>query len=80
MKFKKRFTKRELTLTCKGFEIVVPKGTECNNNTACGIDDQYYFVSDLSFIDRVKQGLLYHDATYYGIRVPESELSEASEL
>lgn len=55
-------------------EIVVPKGTALTHKTACGIDEKYHFVSDLSWIKRDYPNIdrvLLHDATYYGIDIPK---------
>lgn len=54
-------------------EITVPKGTRLTHRTALGIDKNYHFVDDLTWIDRnyptISRGLK-HDVTYYGINVP----------
>lgn len=56
-------------------EITVPKGTRLTNMTANGIDKNYHFVSDLSWVkphdDGTKQYGLLHDLTYYGLNVPK---------
>lgn len=55
-------------------EITIPKGTALTNQTACGIDKNYHFVSDLSWIDKNYSDIsrpLKHDSTYYGINIPK---------
>lgn len=61
--------------------ITIPKGTRVTNQTACGIDENYTFIDDLSWIPPhdfehkgvpVKQYGLIHDATYYGIQIDNS--------
>ena len=55
--------------------ITVPKGTRVTNQTANGVDENYHFVSDLSWVKHHESGLpqygLIHDLTYYGINVPK---------
>lgn len=55
-------------------EITIPKGTRVTNQTALGVDENYNFVDDLSWID---SPILRHDATYYGINVPKEFVTEA---
>jgi len=53
-------------------KIIVPKGTRLTNKTACGIDEKYHFVDDLSFMPgNSTTNCAKHDATYYGIDVPK---------
>jgi len=55
-------------------EITVPKGTKVTNQTAMGIDKNYHFVSDLSWVKRDYpeiDRILIHDLTYHGINVPK---------
>jgi len=56
--------------------ITVPKGTRTTNMTAMGIDEDYNFVADVSWVkpheDGTKQYGLLHDLKYYGINVPKS--------
>ena len=55
-------------------DIVVPKGTRITHMTACGIDEKYHFVDDLSWIEKNYPNvskLMRHDATYYGIDIPK---------
>lgn len=67
-------TKCDVTINFRDFgNITIPKGVDLTNNTACGVDKNYHFVKDLTWIktnyptiDRV----LLHDATYYGINIP----------
>ena len=55
-------------------EITIPKGTRLTHQTALGVDKNYNFVSDLSWIlpyaDGTKQHGLIHDAIHYGINIP----------
>lgn len=69
----KKFSANQSSLS---WIITIPKGTKvkpCNDNT------KQYFVDDLSFIDRKKEPLLYHDAYYYGIRVDNEFIEEMEE-
>lgn len=55
-------------------EITVPKGTRLTHMTALGIDKNYHFVYEMSWIDRdypSVSSILKHDVTYYGINVPK---------
>ncbi len=55
--------------------LTVPKGTKLTNNTACGIDKNYHFVVDTSWVKPHEDGTLQygllHDLKYYGINVPK---------
>ena len=67
-------TVKDYTVNFRGYgKITVPAGTRITHNTACGYDEEYNFVDDLSWIDvnypHIKFGLK-HDCTYYGINVP----------
>lgn len=73
-------TKRDYTLHFRVANsdyglITVPKGTRLTHQTACGIDKNYHFVDDLSWVkpheDGTKQYGLLHDLKYYGINVPK---------
>ena len=60
----------------KGYEgIVIPKGTPTTHQTACGIDENYNFINEFSWIP-AKYPLLKHDATFYGANIPADELEE----
>lgn len=62
-------------------DITIPKGTELTHQTAMGIDRNYHFVNDLSFIDRdypTVSSILKHDATYYGINIPKEFVDYSS--
>jgi hypothetical protein len=61
-------TNREIKMHWRGYDIVIPKGTRVTNQTALGIDPNYHFIDDLSWIDKGLP-LLKHDATYYGINI-----------
>ena len=50
--------------------ITIPKGTRVTNKTALGIDKNYHFVDDLSFLKKDEYGLR-HDLTYHGANVPK---------
>lgn len=67
-------TKQDVTINFRGFgEITIPKDTRCTNMTACGIDKNYHFVSDLSWIKTNYPNIgrvLLHDAVFYGINIP----------
>lgn len=54
--------------------IKIPSGVSVTNQTACGIDKNYHFVSDTSFlplIDGIKQHGLIHDLVHHGANVPK---------
>ena len=55
-------------------KVTVPKGTKVTHQTALGIDENYHFVDDLSWIPK-DNFLLRHDVTYYGINVPKELIS-----
>jgi hypothetical protein len=76
-----KVTKEELKIKFRDYgEIIIPKGTRTTNKTACGIDENYNFVDNLSWIpthdNGVKQYGLIHDATYYGINIPKDKIEE----
>lgn len=54
-------------------DFTIPKGTRVTNMTACGVDKNYFFVDDLSFLGKDKYGLR-HDLTYYGYNVPKEHV------
>lgn len=67
-------TSKEYTVdNFRGYgSITVPKGTRLTHQTACGIDEKYHFVDDLSFIPgSTATNLMKHEAYYYGIDVPK---------
>ncbi len=69
-------TNQEIKMEFRDYGIIViPKGTQLTHNTACGIDKDYHFVADLSWIQTYDDGTpqhgLIHDATYYGINIPK---------
>ena len=55
--------------------LTIPKGTYLTHQTANGIDENYHFVSDFSWVKKHKDGsldrLLLHDLSYHGIDVPK---------
>ena len=53
-----------------GHVITIPKGTRVTNQTALGIDPNYNFIDDLSWIPK-EQAALRHDAYYHGINIPQ---------
>jgi len=68
-------TNKDYTYFYNGFGgVIVPAGTKLTHQTACGIDKNYHFVADLSWIKKnypTIDRVLLHDATYYGIDVPK---------
>ena len=71
-------TKTELNLGdyMKGYDgIMIPKGTRTTHKTACGIDEGYNFIDDLSWIPK-ELGILKHDATYHGINISRELLED----
>ncbi len=72
-------TKEDITLTKFGYTFTIPKGTVTTHRTACGIDDSYNFIDDLSWVplvDGVKQYGLIHDMTYSGVSIPRDQLEK----
>lgn len=60
-------TKHEIKMNFRGYDIVVPAGqpvSKCPDGSG-----QYFVESFATFIDESKQGILFHDAAHYGIRV-----------
>lgn len=55
------------------YTVSVPAGTACRKLDG-GSDP--WVVQDLSFLDRKAMPLMYHDAYYYGIRVPEEKITD----
>jgi len=60
-------TNKELNLNWRGYNLTIPKGTRLTHQTACGIDKNYHFVDDLSFLP--EHSIIKHDAIYYGINI-----------
>ena len=60
--------------------ITVPKGTPTTHQTACGVDLNYNFVNDFSWVkphdNGVKQYGLLMDLANYGLNVPAEFLTE----
>jgi len=59
--------------------LTIPKGTSVTNQTAMGIDKNYHFVNDFSWVKKhecgtIQHGLL-HDLKHYGINVPKEYVS-----
>lgn len=63
-----------------GYDVVIPAGSLVSNKTACGCDDGYRFWQDWRSVAEqltgVKNSILAHDLTYYGVNVP-AEYCEA---
>jgi len=55
--------------------LTIPKGTYLTHQTANGINENYHFVADFSWVKKHKDGsldrLLLHDLSYRGIDVPK---------
>ena len=55
--------------------ITIPKGTPLTHQTAMGIDKNYHFVDNTSWVNPHENGTtqygLIHDIKYYGINVPK---------
>ena len=78
-------TNQQIEMNFKGYDIVIPKGTRVTSQTAMGVDNNYNFIADLSWIPtinvggkEIKQFGLIHDATYYGINVPKEMVEEVN--
>jgi len=74
-------TNQVIEMSFMGHDIVIPKGTKITNQTASGIDENYNFISDLSWIPTIEFGgkqvqnfSLIHDATYRGISIPKEKV------
>tara|TARA_B100000767_G_C19729739_1_gene521081 strand:- start:190 stop:432 length:243 start_codon:yes stop_codon:yes gene_type:complete len=74
-------TNRVIEMEFMGHHIVIPKGTSITNQTADGIDENYNFIQDLSWIPKIdfngkkiKNYSLIHDATYRGILISKEEI------
>jgi hypothetical protein len=68
-------TKHEIKMNFCGYDIVVPAGQPVSK---CKDSPGQYFVEDFAtFIDERKQGILFHDATHYGIRVDVADVAGA---
>lgn len=76
-------TNKDYTLNYREYgEITVPKGTCVSNRTALGIDKNYHFVSDFSWIHRNYgsiANLLEHDVEHYGINIPKEFVSSRND-
>jgi len=71
-------TNKAITGTFYGMDITIPKGTALTHNTACGIDKNYHFVSDWSWLEPEKQGfgrtMLLHDLEHRGVNVNKEDV------
>lgn len=81
--------KEDVTINFKAYgidygELTVPKGTAITNQTAMGVDENYNFVADLSWVpldeNGNKQSGLLHDLEYRGLNIPAEHVVNASEL
>ena len=77
-------TNQVIEMEFMGHDIVIPKGTKITNLTASGIDENYNFIEDLSWIpqldfngEKVNNFSLIHDATYRGISIPKEKVEIA---
>lgn len=55
-------------------KIVVPKGTRVTHKTAMGIDKNYHFVDEVSWVEEKYPDIsapLIWDIRYYGLNVPK---------
>ena len=68
-------TNKEIKMNFRGYDIVIPAGTRTTHKTALGIDPNYNFIDDFSFIPK-DMPLLKHDAMYYGIDIPAEDVSD----
>jgi len=54
-------------------EVTIPKGTPTTHQTACGVDEDYNFISTFAWVppheDGTPQHALIHDLTYYGLNI-----------
>lgn len=76
-------TNKEIKMFVFGYDVVIPAGTRVTHRTATGIDENYNFIDDLSWIPlldiagmKIKNSSLIHDATYYGINVNKEDVSD----
>ena len=72
-------TAREYTTQYRDHgSVTVPAGTRTTHNTACGIDENYNFVDNFTWVKPYPDGTLrhglIHDLTYYGLNVPPDYL------
>jgi len=60
--------------------LTVPKGTRVTHMTATGIDKNYHFVDDFSWVPTDENGRkncsILHDLKYYGINVPKEFIED----
>lgn len=61
------------TVGPSSYEVTVPAGTRCIKLEGGGVGS--WVVQDLRFIEN-KNGILYHDADHYGIRIPEAKITD----
>jgi hypothetical protein len=67
-------TKQRIRMIFRGYEITIPEGTRTTHETALGIDEKYNFITDLSWIDKIKYYGMRHEAYYYGINISKELL------
>jgi len=60
--------------------LTIPKGTKVTHKTASGIDKNYHFVDDFSWVEPWPSGMkkhgLLHDLKYHGINVPKQYIEK----
>jgi hypothetical protein len=75
MQTKEDYTTRYIVTGKDYGEITVPKGTKLTHQTAMGIDKNYHFVDEFSWIKPYPDGTpkygLIHDIKYRGLDVPK---------
>lgn len=59
-------------------DLAIPAGLAITNQTAMGIDPNYNFIADLSWLPKELE-FLRHDLTYSGYNVPSNQLQEIEE-
>jgi hypothetical protein len=79
---KRYVTNRELKVTFKGVDIVIPAGHTVDRRDG-GTDAKgtnpavwYYAGEPSKLLDAKTQGITLHDATYYGIPIPADAVTE----
>ena len=73
-------TKKKYSVEFMNYGIItVPKGTKVTNQTACGIDANYHFVSCFKWVDdnyKNIANILKHDLTYSGLNIPKNFINK----
>jgi len=55
-------------------KIIIPKGVKITHMTAMGIDENYHFIDDLSWIEKKYSkiaSILSHDMYYHNFNIPK---------